>query len=205
MQFYRHYIWDFDGTLFDSYPHAAAALCATLARFGRAADPEQVRRWMQVSFATAFSAVHLTDEELACFKTLHGDADFPPPVVPFPQAEPTLRALAARGARHCLYTHSRARVSVGYLARFGMDSLFEDFMTPDDPAFTRKPDPGALRALLKRQGIPPGEAAMVGDREIDMRSARAAGIDGILVDPEHLVGDTVARYRADSLAALLEE
>ena len=205
MKFYRHYIWDFDGTLFDSYPHAAAALCATMARFGRAADPERVRRWMQISFATAFDNLGVTDEELAFFKTLHGDPDFPPPVKPFPQAEPTLRALAARGAKHCLYTHSRARVSVGYLAKFGMDGLFADFMTPDDPAFTRKPDPGALRALLERQGIPTGEAAMVGDREIDMRSARAAGIDGILVDPERLVGDTVARFRTDSLAALLEE
>ena len=24
MQAYRHYVWDFDGTLFDSYPHSTA-------------------------------------------------------------------------------------------------------------------------------------------------------------------------------------
>ena len=33
-------IWDFDGTLFDSYPHVVGAYLQALADFGRTADPE---------------------------------------------------------------------------------------------------------------------------------------------------------------------
>ena len=38
MKLYTDYIWDFDGTLFDSYPHSARALCAAARHFGVTLD-----------------------------------------------------------------------------------------------------------------------------------------------------------------------
>lgn len=204
MRAYRHYIWDFDGTLFDSYPHSTAALCAALAQFGVKTDFSRVNRLLRTSFATAFEALHVTEEQKKCFRALHGDLTLPPPIVPFPEAGPVLAALSARGARHYLYTHSRRRMSVKFLEDFGLSGYFADFMTPDDPGFTSKPDPGALRRLLARNRIPAGDAAMVGDREIDMRCARGAGIDGILVDADRLVGETCASGRCERLSDLLD-
>ena len=200
MDRYLHYIWDFDGTLFDSYPHSTAALCAAAAHFGIPVEPEQVSRWLRTSFATAFRALDFTEAQQAYFRSLHGDPAFPPSIVPFPQARPVLEALAARGARHYLYTHSRRRMSVAYLERFGLAPLFSGFMTPDDPGFASKPDPGGLLRLMADRAVPPDLAVMVGDREIDMRCARAAGIDGILVDPDHLVAETCAVRRCATLA-----
>ena len=86
METYSHYIWDFDGTLFDSYPHSTAAMCATAAHFGIPADPPTVSRWLHASFATCFAALGLTEEQLRYFRALHGDGAFPPPLVPFPDA-----------------------------------------------------------------------------------------------------------------------
>ncbi|MDO4865983.1 MAG: HAD-IA family hydrolase [Clostridia bacterium] len=203
MKLYRHYIWDFDGTLFDSYPHSAAALCAAAARFGIPADPEAVARQMRVSLADAVRALGLTDAQLALFRAYHGDPDFPPPIVPFPEAGPVLRALSRLGARHWLYTHSRRKMSVAYLERFGLAGLFDGFMTPDDPGFARKPSPDALLYLLREHGLPARETAMVGDRELDMRCAEAAGIDGLLLDPDRLVAETCATERIDRLSQLL--
>ncbi len=205
MRAYSHYIWDFDGTLFDSYPHSTAAMCATADRFGIPVEPAALSRWLHTSFATCVAALGLTEEPLRCFRALHGDLTFPPPIVPFPDTEAVLAELSRRGARHYLYTHSRRRMSVAFIERFGLARYFTDYMTPDDPGFAQKPDPGALRCLLAKHGIDPSTAAMVGDREIDMRSARAAAIDGILVDPEGLVGESVARWRTDRLTALLED
>ena len=201
---YRHYIWDFDGTLFDSYPHSTAAMCAAAAHFGMAVDPAQVSRWLRTSFATAYEALGLTEEQKRYFRGLHGDLTLPPPIVPCPDAGQALRALAAGGAKHYLYTHSRRRMSVRFLEEFGLAEAFTGFMTPDDPGFTSKPDPGALLRLMADYDIPAEAAVMVGDREIDMRCARSAGIDGILVDPDGLVGACCARYRCDRLREIPE-
>ena len=204
MRAYSHFIWDFDGTLVDRYPHSTAAMCAAAARFGISVDPAQVSRWLRRSFQTCIEALRLTEAQVAVFRRYHGDMTLPPPIVPFPDAAPTLAALSARGARHYLYTHSRRRMSVAFLERFALLPAFDDCMTPDDPAFTPKPDPGALRALLARHAIDPADAVMVGDREIDMVSARGAGIDGILVDPDRLVPETCAVLRVDTLAQIAE-
>ena len=202
MKRYRTYIWDFDGTLFDSYPHTTAALCAACGHFGIDATPERVNRLLRHNFATAFAELKLTPEQQAYFRALHGDKAFPPRVVPFDEAPETLRRLKSQGARHLLYTHSRRRMSVAFLEEFTLDGLFDGFMTPDDAGFTLKPDPGALLLLMSDHGVVPETAVMVGDREIDMRSAHAAGIDGILFDPDRLVKVTCAEARIDRLLEL---
>ena len=114
-----------------------------------------------------------------------------------------LRALYEGGARHTLYTHSNHKMSVRFLRQYGLDRWFDGWVTPDDPGFAMKPDPGAIRYILEHRHIDPADAVMVGDREIDMRCARDAGVDGILVDPDRLVAETCARYRADDLMEII--
>lgn len=201
---YRHYIWDFDGTLFDSYPHSTRALYVTARHYGAEVSYDAVSRAIRHSFARAFELVKLTDEQLRMFHRLRGDDDFEPPIVPFPHAESVLRALKEGGARHWLYTHSNHRMSVRFLERFGLDGYFTGWVTPDDPGFAMKPDPGAIRYILDHWGIDPADAVMVGDREIDMRCARDAGVDGILIDPDGLVDVTCAKYRAGDLIEIIK-
>ena len=201
---YDHYIWDFDGTLFDSYPHSTRALYETARHFGVDVDYDALSRAIRHSFARAFALVGLTEEQLRLFHQWRGDDAFPPPIVPFPHAAAALEALSRRGARHWLYTHSNHRMSVRFLEQYGLARYFAGYVTPEDPGFAMKPYPGAIRYILERWSIDPATAVMVGDREIDMRCARDAGVDGILIDPDHLVETTCARWRADDLSALCE-
>ena len=157
MKRYHHYIWDFDGTLFDSYPHSTRALYVTARHYGAEVGYDEVSRAIRHSFARAFALVGLTDEQLSMFHRLRGDDAFPPPIVPFPHAEAVLRALYEGGARHTLYTHSNHKMSVRFLRQYGLD----------------------------------------------MRGARDAGGDGILVDPDRRVAETCARYRADDLMEII--
>ena len=190
---YHHYIWDFDGTLFDSYPHSTWALYVTARHYGVNVCYEDVYRAIRHSFARAFALVGLTEEQLRMFHRLRGDDAFEPPIVPFPHAEAVLSALTEAGASHYLYTHSNHRMSVRFLEQFGLGRCFTGFVTPDDPGFAMKPDPGAIRYILDHWGIDPADAVMVGDREIDMRCARDAGVDGILIDPDGLVDVKIGR------------
>ena len=201
---YRHYIWDFDGTLFDSYPHSTQALYDTAKYYGADVDYDALSRAIRHSFARAFALVGLDEEQLVRFHRLRGDDAFGPPVVPFPDAEAVLRALSANGARHYLYTHSNRRMSVRFMERYGMERHFTGFVTADDPGFAMKPSPDAIRYILDRWHIDPADAVMVGDREIDMRCARDAGVDGILVDPDRLVEATCASWRVDRLSEIVD-
>ena len=200
---YHHYIWDFDGTLFDSYPHSTRALYVTARHYGVDVRYDDVSRAIRHSFARAFALVGLTEEQLRMFHRLRGDDAFEPPIVPFPHAEAVLRALKDAGVNHYLYTHSNHKMSVRFLRQYGLDRWFDGWVTPDDPGFAMKPDPGAIRYILEHWAIDPADAVMVGDREIDMRCARDAGVDGILVDPDRLVAETCARYRADDLIDII--
>ena len=204
MKQYLHYIWDFDGTLFDSYPHSTRALYETARHYGVEVTYDDVSRAIRHSFARAFERVGLNEEQLRMFHRLRGDDAFPPPIVPFPHAGIVLKTLREGGARHWLYTHSNHKMSVRFLERFGLDGYFEGYVTPDDPGFAMKPDPGAIRYILEHWRIDPADAVMVGDREIDMRCARGAGVNGILVDPDRLVAHTCARFRIDDLIDIIQ-
>lgn len=199
---YSHYIWDFDGTLFDSYPHSIAALCAAAEHYGIPADPNAVSQAIHINFATAYRLLGLTQEQLALFHDLRARRDFLPPVTPFPGVQKALEALRMRGAKHYLFTHSSRHMSVDYLEEYGLAGLFTDFVTAD-LHFPAKPAPDGILYLLQRHAIPPKTAAMVGDREIDILSGRNAGIDGILFDPEASVSETQARYRIRTFSELL--
>lgn len=203
MKRYSNYIWDFDGTLFDSYPHSTAALYETARHFGVDVPYEALSRAIRHSFARAYELVGLSREQLRMFHRLRGDDAFPPPIVPFPHAGDVLQTLHERGARHWLYTHSNHKMSVRFLERFALDHYFEGYVTPDDAGFAMKPDPGAIRYILDHWRLDPADAVMIGDREIDMRCARDAGVDGILVDPDRLVDATCARYRIDDLIEII--
>lgn len=64
----------------------------------------------------------------------------------------------------------------------------------------RKPAPGMLLHLLADWGIAPAHAVMVGDKDIDMAAARAAGVRGVLFEGGDL-RETVSRAIAGPRAA----
>ena len=191
---YKNYIWDFDGTLYDSYPHIYSALLTVMNEYGMTQqfDMETVRRYLQVSFAEMRKYTEMADEPYAKFNDLHhrtADSDITPPIVPFEDAERVLAAVIERGGRNYIYTHRNHTVHY-YLEKFGLTKYFSDILTAED-GFPWKPAPDALTALISRNGLDPAECVMIGDREIDGLSGKNAGIAGALVNyPDSLPDGT---------------
>ena len=50
---YHNLIWDFDGTLFDSYPHIHASYMQALADFGRSVDGDTLMARLKINFTEA--------------------------------------------------------------------------------------------------------------------------------------------------------
>lgn len=71
-----------------------------------------------------------------------------------------------------------------FLRTAGLDGPL-DFILDSAIVGVEKPDPRIFEIACERAGVAPSEALHVGDfYEIDVLGARAAGVDGLLVDPD---------------------
>ncbi len=201
---YQHILWDFDGTLFDSYPVMAQAFLETLAEDGISETYEKVMFLMQISATHLVhycqSTYSLRDDFLDRYRKRKKESEILH-LQPFPHAESVCRAICDSGGRNCIYTH-RGRSAIEFLAKFNMLDYFADFITKED-GFKRKPDPEAILQLLDRQGIRKDTALMVGDRVIDMLAAKNAGIDACFFAGMGQGACEVANYRISDLEEML--
>lgn len=200
----RHLFWDFDGTLYDSYSNVTRAFLRTLDELGCPAlvTPREALSLLKVSvFSAAQHCAGMAGLDVACvmevFSRYHAqESGF----VPYAGLGECLRTLRAAGVRHYLYTH-RDRRAVEQLEQDGLWSLFSDGVTSED-GFPHKPAPDALRCLLTRNAIDPSEAAMVGDRDIDIEAGHNAGMRGVLFDPDGFYPALQADLRVGTMSEL---
>ena len=71
-------------------------------------------------------------------------------------------------------TNKPVRFSEGILDGLGLSRYFR-YVHGGNSFETKKPDPQGLNILLRDLGVGPREAMMVGDSEVDVRTARNAG------------------------------
>lgn len=90
----------------------------------------------------------------------------------YPGVEAALRQLG--GYRKSVLTNKPTEPAVRILEGLGLAGHFEHVLGGDNP-HGRKPDPAALRWLMRAADAPPGRTAMVGDGVQDAVAARRAG------------------------------
>jgi phosphoglycolate phosphatase len=213
-------VFDLDGTLVDTAPDLTNALNDVLTRRGHAA----------VSIETIRSSVGLgaramiedglrrarvsddIDQMLAEF-LLHYEDNIAAESRPFPGAVASLESLALAGARLALCTNKRERLTRKLLGALGLEHYFKGVAGRDTFAVA-KPDPGHLTQVIALAGGKPARAVMVGDSEVDIRTAQSASVPVVLVSfgyapaPLHeLAPDAVIDHfdeLAPQAAALLE-
>ena len=113
-----------------------------------------------------------------------------------------LTALRARGLALAVVSNADGRVAAA-LAAEGIDHHFTAIID-SHVVGVEKPDPRIFQLALAACGVAPDEALFVGDiYEIDVRGARNAGIEPVLIDPLGLYGEVDCR-RIAHLAELLD-
>ena len=196
----KNFIWDFDGTLYDTYPHTLAAFCETARRHGMEIDRDEAYRQFKITMWEAFRYYNVDEAFIAAFYDIENDLSFRPLGVPFPLIPEMLRFAAENGGRNYLYTH-RDKVALDYLTRDGLTGLFSGFVTKEN-GFPLKPAPDALNWLMLEHALDPETCLMIGDRPIDIGAGRAAGIAGCLFDPDGAAPQICCGYRCADPAAL---
>lgn len=134
---------------------------------------------------------------------LHNEANHDALIREFPGIEESLARLRSTGVKVAVVT-SKRRPSVRMALDLfpGLGEVTDTFVTMEDTA-EHKPHPAPLlKALELLGGVPPEEAAYVGDSPHDIKAARAADLRSVAVSwgafsedilraagPDHLVPD----------------
>ena len=199
---YESIIWDFDGTLFDTYPGMCRNLKQAMASIGiRVSEEELLPRFLvSLRKAIEFCAERSGMDPDFVFQTYRSWVkEHPlPEAKPYPGAKEILAAFQSAGGRNFIFTHRGESVHM-YLAQENWTSYFTE-VVPFSPAFERKPSPSGNLYLMARHGLDAERTLAVGDRELDVLAAKAAGVEACLVCKAGV--ETAADYQIRELKEL---
>lgn len=198
----RTYIWDFDGTLYDTYPAMMEALQLALKQSNLSLDKDELYREIkQTSIRELETRLELTQD----FDTLYHrfEAALNKTSRPFADAKETLLSLEDSGGQHLILTHRDNESTWRMLRRDGLAEHIKDIIGSDS-GFPRKPDPTAILHFVEKYQLDSKETMMIGDRPLDIAAGKNANVATCLYDIDRFIEDTQADFVVDSLRAIGE-
>ena len=101
-------------------------------------------------------------------------------VTPYEGILELLSQLKDRGIKLAVLSNKPHGQTVDVVKRIFGEEMF-DYVQGQCDTLARKPDPSGVWELLKEMGISREECLYVGDSEVDVKTAKAAGVQGIAV------------------------
>jgi phosphoglycolate phosphatase len=200
-------VLDLDGTLVDTAPDLVRATNHVMRAIGASEAPaEHIRSTVShgaramIVHALALAGRSLSDPEID--KLLDQFLGYYAENIavesrPFPDVVEVLTGLAKRGTRLAVCTNKREALSRRLLKELKMDRLFSAIVGRDTlPVY--KPDPGHLIGTIILADGNLDRAIMVGDSEVDVATAKQAGVPFIGVTFGYTVAP-IASFKPEGL------
>lgn len=193
---YKYIIWDFDGTLFNTYPGMVDAFHTALKDYGVEEDIDNVFTQMKVSVGHAvryFSEKYNLNDDFSTKYKEYEDSTHETVMRPFPYAREVCALFKKFGGTNYIFTH-RDQATIRYLKYHDMLKYFDDVVTKEYGYV--KPNADGFEHILKRYNLDKSLVLAVGDRDVDILGAQNAGIkaclfniDGINVkaNPDYII------------------
>jgi len=202
----RALIFDLDGTLIDSKLDLALAVNATLENMRRPSlEHETIYTYvghgapMLVRRALGAGVTDREVERGLDYFLSYYRAHMLDNTVTYPGVREGLELL--KGHPMAVLTNKPVRFSQAILDGLGIADCFQ-YVYGGNSFPTKKPDPEGVNILLRHFAVTPRQAMMVGDSEVDVRTARNAGTwacgvsyglgaDGLGTDPPDILLDSL--------------
>jgi phosphoglycolate phosphatase len=219
----RAVLFDLDGTLLDTAADITDALSRALAEQGLPAlarnevskligrgVPALIGRVLERFGAAARTAeaTRLLERFHHHYQCLHQRGEIQTRV--YPGVARGVEALHALGLKLAVVTNKPHDIASELLVRLGL-ARWIALVVGGDSGLPRKPHPGPLLSACERLGVAPAQALMVGDSQIDVLAARAAGLAAVVcvpygynegIDPRTLACDRFVESIGDLPAVL---
>lgn len=184
---YKLIIFDMDGTILDSLEDLHRCLNYSLEMSGLAERSlEEVRRFVGNGIRKLVergvpegTPPQVVDKVFADYKVYYKEhcTDH---TRPYDGIQGLLSELRRRGFKTAVVSNKADFAVQDLVVRF-FDGLF-DVAVGDREGFHKKPSPDSVYEVLNRLGLQKEDAVYIGDSEVDVATARNAGVDGITVE-----------------------
>ncbi|MEH7746793.1 HAD-IA family hydrolase [Neobacillus drentensis] len=170
-------LWDFDGTLFDTYP----ALVSGFIRLSKQnIDRDEVLKWLKIDSKTAFKHYGIGEEQRLEYQTLHNYYS-KTESKPFEHLTEALSSVDT----NIIVTHRDKESTVFLLEKYQLSKYFKDIVSVEEQGFTRKPHSSSYEYVLKSYHID----LVVGDRDLDLIPARKLNIKTCAFQNQNIEAD----------------
>jgi len=205
----KNVLFDFDGTLMDTWPGIEAVLRATLRDLGMAHREGYISRGLVgMGLARAFQELLDEGEDLAVVAARRYREFFPeigmPRATPYGGVVPLLGSLKERGSTLFVVTARNEAITRRMLSDHGLHSCFA-FVRGEKEGETPDGKGHMVAEVLERFSLSPGECVMVGDRRYDMEAARANGISAVGVTYGYGTRDELLEAGASEIVGSIGE
>ena len=169
-------LFDWDGTLVDSFATTRYASLSVFGHFGIRMDEARYQATYRPDWHETYRQLGIPesrwDEAGTIWREKYLERSHLVDLLP--QVSETLDTLADRGLRLGVVTSADRQRFLEDLGRLGVGGRFEALVAFEDTR-KKKPHPEGLLLALARLGVAPGDALYVGDRPEDIAMGKRAG------------------------------
>jgi phosphoglycolate phosphatase-like HAD superfamily hydrolase len=201
----KNVIWDFDGTLFDTFSaFVRSAIGVMKERYSVLCDYSTVLKMAkesprhcinELALENNLDGVKLKEEVWSRYSAV-SDIEY----MPFTGVREVCSHVSQIGC-NLMVTHRDSNSLDELLEKHDLQKYFDEIVSRDD-GFPQKPDPSSFNYLLEKHRLFRHETLGVGDTELDVNAAVNAGITSCYFDPDG-VGMDIATYNIRSLMEVL--
>ena len=199
-------LWDMDGTVLDTLEDLWAAINVSLRRFELPeVSLDQVRAGLGNGAAHLVSVCAPPErqaEVLAFYKPWY-DAHCNVKTGPYPGILPLMARLQARGVKQAIISN-KPDPAVQELARSYFPGLLETAVGESE-SVRRKPNPDAVLSAVRQMGLGLADCVYVGDTEVDLATAKNAGMACVAVSWGFRSREQLIAAGAERIADTAEE
>lgn len=204
---YRVVLFDFDGTLADSFDAIIASVNYVRGTYGLPALPDATIR-IYIGHGLILLMHDLCpgfpqSESVARYREHHART-MEAGTRLFPGVLATLEELTRRGFKLAVCSNKAVGFTRELVRMLKVDHLFADVLGPEDVENRPKPDPAMLLEACRRLGAAPAESVYIGDMSVDLEAGHAAGLPVWLVHVG-LVGDGTLNGEPEKVLANFAE
>lgn len=182
MRRYDIVFFDFDGTLVDTIPDIAHHVNSVLRQLGhaprslvevRSAVGKGMHQLLRELCPSLKDSPHELSQAALLLKRLYAET----PVVHSCLYAGVREALGqGEGPLRVVLTNKLAVLADAILRHFDIRDRFEEVIGDGGP-YPLKPDPTAILSILRERAVRAERAILIGDSQVDLRTAQAAGVD----------------------------
>ena len=179
---YKAVLFDMDGTVLDTVGDLTDAINVSLEKFGfPARSQKEVKSFLGkgpahfVNCAVPEGTDEKTRQQVLAFYEPYYDSHCQIKTAPYPGVMELLKTLKARSVKLAVISNKQ-EPAVKALAQQHFSGLLE-LAVGTSPRIRCKPDPSAVLAAMAELGVEKSETLYVGDMDVDLNTARNAGID----------------------------